>query len=109
MHVLKLKTDVAERNPDAVAELLSVFARSYESWMSRRISLADTTPWLTSELDVVAETIGLEWSPYSLKSAYATTAMLGQELYDQGIATSVVSPDELFDPYLRLTGQVVEE
>lgn len=105
LHVLKLRSDVAERNRDAVAELLSVFAKSYESWMSRRISLADTTQWLTAELDVVADTIGLDWSPYSLKSAFATMAMLGRELYDQGIAPSFVRPDEVFDPYLRLTGE----
>lgn len=105
LHVLKLRADVAERNPEAVAELLSVFAHSYDSWMSRRISLADTTPWLTAELDVVADTIGLDWSPYSLASAFATTTMLGQELYEQGIAASAVTPDDVFGPYLELTGQ----
>lgn len=108
LHVLKLRTEVAERNPEAVAELLSVFAQSYDSWISRRISLADTTPWLTAEFDAVADTIGLDWSPYSLASAFATTAMLGRELNEQGIADSDVRPEDVFGPYLELTGQVVE-
>lgn len=108
LHVLKLRTEVAERNPEAVAELLSVFAESYNSWLSRRISLADTTPWLTAELDVVADTIGLDWSPYSLSSAFATTTMLGRELYEQGIADSAVRPEDVFGPYLELTGQAVD-
>jgi 4,5-dihydroxyphthalate decarboxylase len=107
LHVLKLKTEVAERQPEAVAELLSVFAKSYESWMSRRISLADTTPWFTAELDAVADTIGLDWSPYSLESAFATMSMLGRELHEQGIASSPVGPEDVFGPYLELTGQAV--
>lgn len=105
LHVLKLRSETAERHAEAVAELLSLFAQSYESWMSRRISLADTTPWLTAELDVVADTIGLDWSPYSLKSAFATMTMLGRELHEQGVVSSFVGPDEVFGPYLRLTGQ----
>jgi 4,5-dihydroxyphthalate decarboxylase len=108
LHVLKLRTEVAERNPEAVAELLSVFAQSYDSWMSRRVSLADTTPWLTAEFDAVADTIGLDWSPYSLASAFATTTMLGRELYDQGIVDTVVRPDDVFGPYLQITGQTVD-
>lgn len=109
LHVLKLRTEFAERHPEVVAELLSLFAESYERWMARRVSLADTTPWLTAELDIVADTIGLDWSPYSLTSAFATMSMLGRELHEQGIADSFVGPAEVFGPYLQLTGQAVDE
>jgi 4,5-dihydroxyphthalate decarboxylase len=103
IHVITLRRDVAEAYPEVTAELLSVLRRSQQAWLARRIELLDTTPWLLDQVELVASTLGLGWSPYDAAPNPAMVAGLCHELTEQGISQVELDPSRVLSDFAELT------
>jgi 4,5-dihydroxyphthalate decarboxylase len=104
IHVITLRRDVAEAYPQVAAELLSVLRRSQQTWLARRIELLDTTPWLLDQVELMASTLGLGWSPYDAAPNPAMVAGLCHELTEQGISRVALDPSTVLSDFAELTG-----
>ena len=96
IHLFALRREVVQAHPGIQAELVEVLARAYADALRRRLDLLDTTPWLIAELHAMADTVGLDYNPYRLDTAWRSAAMLADELVAQGLCPRQVGPDELF-------------
>ena len=96
IHLMTVRRTVLEHHPFVAAELVDVLERSRSHWWSARTKLADTTPWLLKEIDLVEKTTGRAWSPYDSECAMPMVSAFCTELAEQGIATRRPEPSELF-------------
>ena len=96
IHVIALRRELVEREPWLPGELVDVFDRSKHRWWQRRQLLADTTPWLLTDLAETTAVFGRDWMPYGLDANRAMIDDFCSELHRQGIADRAVSSDELF-------------
>jgi 4,5-dihydroxyphthalate decarboxylase len=103
LHLMVLRREIAEAHPAVVAELLPLLRSSQQEWLRQRVACLDTTPWLLSEVDTMADSVGLDWTQYELGTALASTARLAEELAAQGLTSSIPQPEDVFHDYLRLT------
>jgi 4,5-dihydroxyphthalate decarboxylase len=96
IHLLTLKRAVVSQHPWLPAALAELFDASKLRWHGRRRLLADTTPWLLAEFDLLATTLASDWMPYGVVENAAMAAAFCTELYAQGITPAPIDPEVLF-------------
>lgn len=95
IHIIVLRRSVFEGYPQLAGELLDALHRSYQHWLARRVTMVDTTPWLVDEIEALARTLGLDWSPYAPAYTDVMTEAFASEITAQGIGETV-GPQRLF-------------
>lgn len=107
MHVLAVRTDVLNRDPEGAQRLVNLFEIAKRLSRARRDKLMDVTPWHNEDIALATRVIGGDWMPYGFEGDRAMVRAFQDELVAQGLLTSRVPERDLF-PY-AIEPDVAEE
>jgi 4,5-dihydroxyphthalate decarboxylase len=101
MHLVAIRKDVYERNPEIAKGLYEAFCKSKNIALKRMRHLGAPRymlPWLSSALDEVDEVFGADPWPYGIERNRATIETLAQYLSDQSLIRAPKRAEEIFVP-----------
>lgn len=99
MHLISVKTEVAEAHPWALQEISDLMDASQAMWISKRRKYADTTPWMFEELARSAAALPEDWNVSGLSPNVKMIEDFTAELFAQGIAPRQLTAAELFPAF----------
>jgi 4,5-dihydroxyphthalate decarboxylase len=95
-HILTIRREVAESTPWIISELCEVFDKSRTTWEATRRFLGDTSPWVIADIERAVDTMGDDWQPNGIEPNRAMLTGICQEVWEQGFTSAVVDPGVLF-------------
>ncbi len=104
MHTILLRKDVFERNRWIAMNLLKAFEEAKRRSVER---LAEVTasrvalPWMFERMREVREQFGDDPWPYGVEANRTTLDAFLRFAFEQGVATRLMTPEELFPPEVR--------
>ncbi|KAA8670887.1 MULTISPECIES: nitrate ABC transporter substrate-binding protein [Pantoea] len=101
IHLLALKPALAAAHPWLPQALSEVIDRAYQLWMRKREKYADTTPWLLDDLRRTAQELPADWNQNGFTANKRMIADFARELFQQGLTTTLLSPEEIFPAAAR--------
>jgi 4,5-dihydroxyphthalate decarboxylase len=101
-HLVVVRRQAFERQPDVAARLYDALERSRQWWQARRRGLAETTPWMEDEIAEATRVFGGDWQVNGVQRNQRLIATLCREQYAQGLVTRAVDPAEVFAEFARL-------
>jgi 4,5-dihydroxyphthalate decarboxylase len=101
MHLTLVRRDLYEQHPWIAVALTEAFTQAQRlGW--RRLqelgSLAVMLPWLTRDLEEIAEVMGPEHWRYGFAENRAILEAMCQYSFEQGLSVRLCTPEELFAP-----------
>ena len=84
-HIIGVRREVYEKYPRVLRSLFLAFDKSKRRWQASRKNLADTTPWMLSEIEGTTALFGEDWSPYGIEPNRKAVQALCDELFAQGL------------------------
>ncbi|AUG99162.1 nitrate ABC transporter substrate-binding protein [Prodigiosinella confusarubida] len=96
IHLLALKPALAQVYPWLPEALSQVINHSAKVWNQKREKYADTTPWLLDDLRHTARDLPHNWNDSGFAVNRKMIADFARELYQQGITTLLLTPEDLF-------------
>ncbi|MGG5820566.1 ABC transporter substrate-binding protein [Falsiroseomonas sp. HW251] len=106
MHCIAIRRDVADANPGLAAALYKAFAAAKASALAEaamtnvlRVSL----PWIAYEVARQTEMMGGDPWPYGFARNRDEVAAMCRYGHEDGLATRIVAPEELFHPSVLAT------
>jgi 4,5-dihydroxyphthalate decarboxylase len=99
MHLLVIKRNVYDNNPQIARDLYDAFLRAKEVAMrDMNQSWAHTTmlPWQEKHVTETRDIMGNDYWPYGIKANRKTLETFLKYSYDQGLAKRLLSPEEIF-------------
>jgi len=96
MHIVAVKSKIAERHPWLPTELTRLVDESQRVWTSRRRKYAETTPWIFEELLRSARDLPANWNASGLDANFRMISDFVRELSEQEILKSNLTPEALF-------------
>lgn len=99
MHIVAVKTSVAEQYPWLPDELTRLVNESHRLWISKRRKYAETTPWIFDELLRSARALPAHWNDRGLQANLKMIEDFITELNEQGILRAKLTPRSLFPFY----------
>ncbi len=96
IHLIGLKSEIADRHPDASRSIGAALDSSYRLWAEKRLRYAETTPWLLDELRQVAQDLPEGWDRNGLRANERMLADFCTELKAQNLTDIALSPSLLF-------------
>lgn len=109
MHVVALRRDVYERNrwlARSLLDALSEAKRLCEEGIDETAAARYMLPWLHDEVARTRSILGEDWWPYGLERNREVLRTFLRYSHEQGLATRLLEPEELFAPE-TLEGTVV--
>lgn len=101
MHILGIRRDVYEKNPEAAIQLFQLFEdakRRGRARLERTSALAVSLPWLDAYLSETREVFGDDPFPYGFNANRKTIEKLADYVFEQGLTDRKVAAEELFAP-----------
>ena len=101
MHVVAVRTDVAEANPWLPSAVFRAYAAAKEQALQRLRALGwamISLPWLAQEAEATRELMGENYWPYGVEANRDTLTALLQYSHEQGLTERLLSLEELFHP-----------
>jgi 4,5-dihydroxyphthalate decarboxylase len=101
MHTVVIRRELYERQPWIAGSLLKAFEESKRLTTERLNQSAASVhmlPWLYADVEEAQETLGRDFWPYGFKSNTETLKTFLRYSYEQGLATRILTPEELFAP-----------
>jgi len=101
MHVIAIRQDVLEAHPWVAGNLQSAFEEAKRRSLAR---VADSIlprfplPWVGLYAEHARETFGGDFWPYGIDANRTTLAAFLQFAYEQGVASRLIQPEDLFAP-----------
>jgi 4,5-dihydroxyphthalate decarboxylase len=71
-------------------------------WMERRLYLAETSAWLTADIEESMAVLGRDWQPNGIKANQKMIKTLCDEEYDQGIIAAPLDSTAVFADFEKL-------
>ena len=100
MHAVGIRRDVLKAYPWLAASVFKAFARAKalaEAEFAETTALKIGLPWVTAEFESTTEVMGTDFWPYGLDAGNRhTLETMARYSYEQGLATRVVTVDEMF-------------
>ncbi|WP_293808686.1 nitrate ABC transporter substrate-binding protein [uncultured Bosea sp.] len=98
IHILGFKADFARRHPWLPQALSDLLDESQRVWLEKRRKYADTTPWIIDELGRCGRDLPESWNASGLEANRRMIAGFLDEIRNQGLARTDLTPDTLFPP-----------
>lgn len=101
MHVVAIRQDVLDANPWVAGVLLSAFDEAKRRSLARvadAMILRVPLPWVDLRAEQARRTFGEDFWPYGLDANRATLAAFLGYAHEQGVASRLMEPEELFTP-----------
>jgi 4,5-dihydroxyphthalate decarboxylase len=96
MHLVAVKSEVADRHPWLPEELSRLVDESQRLWTAKRRKYAETSPWVIEELVQAARALPADWNDSGLEVNRRMIEDFANELHVQGILPRPMSAEELF-------------
>jgi 4,5-dihydroxyphthalate decarboxylase len=99
MHLNVIRRDLYEESPWVAASLTAAFDRAAAlGWkrLGELGALGVMLPWLTRDLEEIAELMGANHWPYGFRENRAVLEAMCRFSYEQGLSTRLLTPEELF-------------
>jgi len=109
MHVLGVKTALAEKYPWLPGNLHKAFSQAKElaiADLERLITLYVTLPWLGAELEATRAVLGHDIWPYGVQANRKDIETLLRYSHEQGLAQKLQTVEELFHPSTLVTSRI---
>jgi 4,5-dihydroxyphthalate decarboxylase len=101
-HIIGLRRSVFEQDPSIAARLYTALNQSMAIWMERRLYLAETSAWLTADIEESMAVLGRDWQPNGIKANQKMIKTLCDEEYDQGIIAAPLDSTAVFADFEKL-------
>jgi 4,5-dihydroxyphthalate decarboxylase len=101
-HLIGVRADFVDRYPEAVKSLYAALDQSRRMMEERRWALADTTPWLLTELEETTSILGVSWQAYGVEPNRRMVRALCEELRAQHIIDEAIVPETVFADFESL-------
>ena len=101
MHVVAIRSDVAEAWPWVAANLFAAFEQAKRASVARLSEMTASrvpVPWLPSRLEEMSRLLGGDPWPYGVDANRATLEAFTRFAHEQGVALRRLEPEELFAP-----------
>ena len=101
MHVIAIRRDVADANPELprmIFDLYSKAKRAAYNDLETTTSLKVTLPWVTQELEDTRGLMGDNFWPYGVKANLKELDLVMRYTHEQGLAKRQLAVDEIFHP-----------
>lgn len=95
-HIVAMRRESFERNPEGAAQLFDVLERSRSHWRRQRLFLADTSPWLLTDLEQLDNALDYEWDAYGTTPNRAMVETFVEESHLQGLIPEPLDPARVF-------------
>lgn len=99
MHLIGIKAEIAAQHPWLADELSELIDESQRVWTAKRRKYAETTPWMFDEILKIATDLPANWNVSGFEPNRKMIDDFACELYQQGILTRILTPEELFPLY----------
>ena len=99
MHSLGIRRDIHEKNRWLAASLYKAFVqakRMADAEFAETTALKIGLPWITAEYEATIEAMGPDFWSYGIEPNRKTLNTMARYSYEQGLATRLVSVDEMF-------------
>jgi 4,5-dihydroxyphthalate decarboxylase len=99
MHALGIRRDIYDRNRWLAASLYKAFLRAKrlaDAEFAETTALKIGLPWVTAEFEATIEAMGPDFWSYGVEANRKTLATMARYSYEQGLATRILSVDEMF-------------
>lgn len=101
-HIIGLRASVVREYPWVARSLYTAFDESQQLAASRRLTLADTSPWLLDDLEHVSRIISPDWQRHGVEPNRAAIATFCHEMFAQGIIEVELDPTKVFATFEQL-------
>ena len=91
-----MRRESFERNPEGALQLFDVLERSRRHWRQQRLFLADTSPWLLTDLEQLDNALGYEWDAYGTAPNSTMVQTFVEESHLQGLIPEPLDPARVF-------------
>ncbi|HKB09476.1 MAG TPA: hypothetical protein VKD69_02440 [Vicinamibacterales bacterium] len=101
MHVIAIRRDVYDRHRWIAQSLQKAFAAAQRDTyddLAETAALKTMLPWLTAHVEETRREMGVDFWPYGLDRNRHTLATFLRYSHEQGLATRLLTPEELFAP-----------
>jgi 4,5-dihydroxyphthalate decarboxylase len=101
MHTVVVRRDVYERDRWVAQSLFKAFRAAQQDTyqdLSETAALKTMLPWLTAHVEETRREMGDDFWPYGIQPNRHTLATFLRYSHEQGLAKSVLEPDDLFAP-----------
>ncbi len=102
-HVIGIRSSALEKDPWIAQSLLDAFETARKLAEERSWMLADTSPWLLSDLERTSAILGADWQINGVEPNRAMIDTFARELHAQGIVQQQFDADAVFASFIELT------
>ena len=99
MHAVGIRRDVLDKHPWLAASTFKAFAQAKaiaESEFAETTALKIGLPWVTAEFESTRDVMGSDFWSYGINSNRHTLETMARYSFEQGLATRVVTIEEMF-------------
>jgi len=100
-HIIVVKRDVFDRDPQVATHLYAALERSKTTWQRSRRELA-TLPWAFAEIEETTGVMGEDWHPNGVEPNRKVVQAFLDEQLAQGLIPEPCSVDALFSDFQRV-------
>lgn len=104
MHVVTIRNEVVDRYPWVATSLFKAFDEARRRAMERLLDFTASRiplPWGSTFASELQETFGVDFWPYGIEPNRKTLAAFCRFAKDQGVASRLLEPEELFAEQVR--------
>ena len=100
-----MRRELFEREPWIARSIYDALDESKRVWQASRRRLAETTPWLLTELEEATALIGEDWWPNGVAANRHVIRAMCEEQAAQGLVEKQVDPESVFAEYTEVTSR----
>jgi len=98
-HIVAVRRESFERNPQAAVSLFDALERSKAAWQTSRRFLAETLPWTLAEIEDATALIGDDWHQNGVAANRKTIQAFLEQTVAQGLISKPLSVEALFSEF----------
>jgi 4,5-dihydroxyphthalate decarboxylase len=105
LHIIGVRASVLEAHPWVARSLYDAFDRAWKLTEERLTAWIDSTPWLQDDLEQIRQFVGPGWQAHGVEQNRPMIETFCHELAAQHITGRVITIDELFGEFERVSTQ----
>jgi len=107
-HIVAVRREFAEANPEAVMVLYNALRKSWDIWWSKAKKFAEGSPWAMEELETMIRDFPGDTPPFGTETPAhkRMLAMICHEQFAQGLIARAARPEDLFSGFENLGARI---
>lgn len=103
-HIVALRRDFAERNPQAAVTIYDALRKAWDIWWIKARKFAETSPWAMDEIETMIREFPQDTPPFGTgqEAHKRMLATICNEQFVQGLIPRAAQPEDLFADFERI-------